>query len=312
MPNLNGVMPMAVQKEIWMNSIVEGLFADNTFLSKAFNADEFVNQGRTVHIPNAGSPSNVERNRKNFPATVKHRDDVDLEFDLDEFTTDPIRIPHADNVELSYNKRESVLGQDKRKLAEEVANHFIYLWSPSSTYIKRTTGSAVTAHTPAATDNRKAFVQADIKAAMDHFNNADIPQENRFMLVDAVMYSQLLDSLTDKDSLAFHSLANIPQGILGKLWTFNIMMRSKAGRYTSALNAKAWTSAGASTDHGAAIAWHYDSVCRALGEVNMFEKEDDPTYYGDIYSFLVRAGGRPMRNDVAGLLAIVQDTSNGG
>ena len=37
--------------------------------------------------------------------------------------------------------------------------------------------------------------------------------------------------------------------------------------------------------------------------------KNDPTYYGDIYSFLARAGGRPMRNDVAGLLAIRQATS---
>jgi hypothetical protein len=64
---------MAITKEIWMQAIVEGLFADNTFLSKAFNADEFVNQGRTVHIPNAGAPSNVVKNRNTFPATVNSR-----------------------------------------------------------------------------------------------------------------------------------------------------------------------------------------------------------------------------------------------
>lgn len=310
MPNLQGVMPMAVQKEIWMNSIVEGLFADNTFLSKAFNADEFVNQGKTVHIPNAGSPSNVVRNRNTFPATVKHRADIDLTFDLDEFTTDPIRIPHADTVELSYNKRESVLGQDRRKLAEEVANHFVYLWSPASSSVIRTSGDAVAAHTPAATGNRTALTQGDVLAAMNNFNEKDVPQENRYMLVDAVMYGQLLASLTDKDSQAFHAQANIAQGIMGKLWSFNIMMRSKAARYTTALSAKAWTTAGTTTDHGAALAWHYDSVCRAMGEVNMFDNPSDPTYYGDIYSFLVRAGGRPMRNDVAGLLAIVQEAAS--
>ena len=44
---------MAIQREIWIGSIVEGLFADNSFLSKAFNADEFVNMGKTVHIGKA-------------------------------------------------------------------------------------------------------------------------------------------------------------------------------------------------------------------------------------------------------------------
>ena len=46
---------MAIQKEIWISSVVEDLFADNSFLSKAFNADEYVNSGKVVHIPNAGA-----------------------------------------------------------------------------------------------------------------------------------------------------------------------------------------------------------------------------------------------------------------
>ena len=56
----------------------------------------------------------------------------------------------------------------------------------------------------------------------------------------------------------------------------------------------------------AALAWHEQSVCRALGKVKAFEKEGDPTYYGDIYSFLVRAGGRIMRKDLKGVAALVQ------
>lgn len=306
---------MAVQKEIWMNSIVEHLFADNSFLSKAFNADEFVNNGRTVHIPNAGMPSSVKKNRKSFPATVKTRGDVDLDFNLDEFTTDPIKIPNAETVELSYNKRESVLKGDKAKLMEDISNDFIYAWSPSSTYVIRTTGDAVAAHLPSATGNRKAFGKAEVLAAMNNFNAKDVPQEGRYMLLDAVMYGQLLASLTTQESMAFHATVDVANGVLGKLYTFNIMMRSKAARYTAALAKKAWTDddglsiAGATTDQAAALAWHENSVCRALGEVKMFDSENNPEYYGDIYSFLARAGGRPMRSGVEGLLAIVQDNA---
>ena len=50
---------MALQKEIWLNSIVEGLFADNSFLSKSFSADAFVYAGKSVHIPNAGGNPKV-------------------------------------------------------------------------------------------------------------------------------------------------------------------------------------------------------------------------------------------------------------
>ena len=306
----SGNINMAIQKEIWMNSIVEGLFADNSFLSKAFNADMFVNAGRTVHIPNAGAPSNVVKNRTVKPASVGTRTDSPLSFDLDEYTTDPIYIPHADTVELSYNKRESVLRQDKAKLQEVIGNAFLFYWAPASANSISTTGKdAAAAHTPSATGNRKKFSKADVLAAYTKFNSDDVPQTERYLLLDAVMYAQLLEDLTANESQAFHAGVNTAQGIVGKLLTFNVMVRSKALRYTGAGAAKEWTAAGAATDNAAGLAWHVNSVCRALGEIVAYENIGDPTWYGDIYSFLIRAGGRPMRSDVKGLLAITQAAS---
>ena len=297
---------MAIQREIWINSIVEGLFADNSFLSKAFNADEFVEMGKTVHIPNAGAPSKTKKNRTSFPADVNTRTDVDLSFNLDEFTTDPIRIPHADTVELSYNKRESVLRQDKAVLQESVAKSIIYSWLPEKKHCIETTGTAVDAHSPKATGKRKAICRADVQRLMTQFNADNIPQEGRYLLLDAYMYDQLLADLTSVQNQAFLASADAQRGILGKLFSFNVMMRSEVAVYGDGIVKKAEDAAGAATDLAAGLAWHENSVCRALGEVNAFENEKDPTYYGDIYSFLVRAGGRPMREDVKGLVAIVQ------
>lgn len=297
---------MAIQREIWIGSIVEGLFADNSFLSKAYNADEFVNMGKTVHIPNAGAPSKTKKNRTSFPADVNIRADVDLSFNLDEFTTDPIRIPHADTVELSYNKRESVLRQDKAALQESVAKSMIYSWLPEKKYCIETTGTAVDAHSPNAAGKRKALCRADVEKLMTKFNADNIPQEGRYLLLDAYMYDQLLADLTSVQNQAFFASADAQRGILGKLFSFNVMMRSEVAVYGDGIVKKTEDAAGAATDLAAGLAWHENSVCRALGEVNAFEKEKDPTYYGDIYSFLVRAGGRPMREDVKGLIALVQ------
>lgn len=298
---------MAIQKEIWMSSIVEGLFADNSFASKAFNADEFVVQGKTVHIPNAGAASGVEKNRSTFPATVSTRQDMDLTFNLDEFTTNPIRIPHADTVELSYNKRESVISQDRAKLIETVNEALLHTWLPEVANSIDTSGASVAAHTPSATGNRKLFTKDDVKRAMTKFNAQNVPQTERYILVDAEMYSQLLDSLTTQEAYAFHASVDVKNGVVGKLYGFDILMRSTVGVF-SATGKKAWGAVGATTDVAVALAWHKNSVCRALGEVNVFDNMSDPTYYGDIYSFLVRCGGRPMRNDVKGLLAIKQAT----
>ncbi|QQR95608.1 MAG: hypothetical protein IPJ93_02385 [Bacteroidota bacterium] len=37
-----------------------------------------------------------------------------------------------------------------------------------------------------------------------------------------------------------------------------------------------------------------------------FESLADPQYYGDIYSALVRMGGRKRRNDAKGIIGIIQ------
>ena len=53
--------------------------------------------------------------------------------------------------------------------------------------------------------------------------------------------------------------------------------------------------------------WHPNCVRRALGTTKMFETAGDPTYYGDIFSFLQRGGGRIARNDGRGVLGIIQE-----
>lgn len=299
---------MALEKEIWLSDIVEGLFADNTFLSKAFSADQYVNN-KTVHIPNAGLPSGVKKNRSTYPATVAVREDFDVTFSIDEFTTNPIRIPHADTVQLSYDKRQSIIASDKEALHDAVAKSILVDWAPTKTaQILKTTGAAVDAYTDKATGKRKALTKADVAKAFTEFNKQNVPAANRYLLLDAMMYTQLLDSLTEKEAAAFFGLADLKKGIVGQLYGFNVLMRSEALIYNGTTPIEAGQGA---ADNAGALAWHYDAVARAMGEVNMFGTESDPLYYGDVYSFLLRVGGAPKRHDGKGVLAIVQDAAAG-
>lgn len=301
----HGMANMAIQKEIWTSSLIEQLFADNSFMSRATNLDEFVVQGRIMHVPQAGAASSVERNRTSLPATVKVRKDNDLYFGLDEYTTDPIKISNAEEVELSYNKRESILRNDKAALMQTVAVNFIYDWQPTdAANIKRTTGSSVAAHV--GTGTRKAFTTADVDAVAVKFNADEIPQEGRVCLVDAYMYQQLLSSLTASQNSDFNKQADLARGVLGKYNTFEFMLRGSAAVYTAALAKKLNTAEAATTDQAAALFWHPNSVGRALGEVEAFEELKSPTMYGDIYSFLVRAKAAIIRSDKKGIMACIQ------
>lgn len=305
----SGALTMGLQVEVWQKDIVENLFADNSFLSKAFNADMYVLAGKVVHIPQAGTPASVSKNRAVLPAAVVKRNDSELTYALDEYTTDPRLIPDADKVELSYDKRQSVIAEDKANLVEVVSNEFIYNWSPTAAAsILRTTGAAVLSHLDSATGNRKSFQVADVSAAAFTMNKQNIPKQGRFCIVDSWMYKQLLDSMTENEKTAFHSQANVAEGTIGKLHGFLFYERSAGAKYTNAATPapKAWDAAGAATDNAAAIFWQQNSVERALGTVKAFDNPGDATYYGDILSFLIRAGGRIRRADNKGVVAVVQ------
>ncbi len=306
---IGGVLPMAIQKEIWENDIVESLWADNGFLNFAYNADQFVLAGKVVHIPQAGAAPGTKVNRSTLPATVTKRTDVDITYAIDEITTDPVHIPNADTVELSYDKRRSVLSETTAAINESAALNMLYRWSPTEkAAILRTTGDAVPAHLDKATGNRKAAKLADIKALMKLFNKQNIPQTDRYLMLDADMYEQLtaeMDANTQRDFLRAYDEKT---GVVGKLYSFNWIMRAQVMRYSNAGTPapKQWDAVGEATDNAAALAWHKNSVERALGDVKFFENLGDPTYYGDIYSSLLRLGGRIRRNDNKGVAALVQ------
>ena len=303
---------MAIQKEIWLRTIVENLFADDTFAAKAVNDDQYVNEGKKVHIPNAGAPSKVQKNRSTVPATVSKRTDTDVEYALDEFTTDPVHIPYAETIELSYDKRNSVISQDRAQLFEVARQNLLYRWAPDSGHIVSTTGKSVAAHTASATGNRKCLSKADVLTLMTQFDKDNIPQRGRYLLLDAQMYAQLLSDMTETDAIGFFQAADVKRGIVGSLYGFEVMKRSQVLRYNSANTLLEFEKAGAAADNAAGLAWYEGSVSRALGEVKMFDSMDNPLYYGDIYSFLVRCGGAIRRNDKKGVYALVQSAVSAG
>lgn len=297
-----------IQKEIWLGDIVGNLFKANPHLNYAMNADEFVLAGKVVHIPNAGGKPNVERNRAKLPATVMKRNEVDIYFVLDEFTSDPMLIANADKYELSYDLRNSVIGEQKATLAETVGDWFYYYWASTiAAGMKRTTGSAAAGHY--GTGNRKVVTADDIKAIAKMFDNWSIPQDGRVACLDAEMMDQLTSAMGISTYRDFSQYYDAASNKLGRLYGFDFLApRSTVLRYDNTATPVVYDpdAAVASADNGAGLFWHKDLVIRALGENEMFEDQGSPTYYGDVYSALVRAGGRKKRNDGKGVVALIQ------
>lgn len=302
---------MGLIKEIWRREIIGGLYKGNEFMNYSVNADDFVEGGTIVHIPQAGIPSNVEINRSSLPATVTERTDSEVVYTLKEFTSDPKLIRNIDTVQLSYDKMQSVLREDLANLREKTADWMLRLWTPAAANrILRTTGDAVLASAPAATGNRKGLRKEDLKKARLIFNKDGVPKEGRIALIPSDEMDYLLSDpdLLKRDSSMELELKN---GVISRLYGFDLVERATVNVYDNAATpvAKNPGVAGAATDNQATLLWQRDQVEKAVGNIEPFYKIDDPTYYGSIFSFLVMMGGRNRREDNKGILTIVQAAS---
>lgn len=297
---------MALTREIWINQIVGNLFASNSFAARSIDDSAFVNY-KTVHVPNAGGKPSVTKGRAEFPATVQTRTDNDLTYTIGEFTTDPFRIQNAEKVELSYDKLESIMGASRLALQEAVADDLLKAWVPSTFTSVVTTGSSVAHYLDSQTGNRKKVTLADILSVKKEFDKADIPAEGRCALLDYEMYNELLDALTANEYHAFLASADAQKGTVGSLFGFDFYQRSKALRVVA--DGSALASSAAATDSAAGLFWQKDCVSRAIGSTDMFEQASDPTYYSDIVSFAVRAGGSYRRYDKKGVVVLYQGTA---
>lgn len=310
-PTPNGVALMGLQKEIWRNDIVGSLFKDNEFATKAVNADAFVKQGSIVHIPVAGNPANVVKNRNVFPATVTERADNELVYSLNTYTSDPRRIARIDQYEYSYDKRQSVLGEDIKKIQQDACDGLLFTWLPDVAQTILTTGAlAATDNIDAtATGNRRAFDKSQFSLVRKMWAKANVKGEGNVALTPAHYY-QFLNSLSDAERTDVGRILNLQDGIIGRYLNINIMIRSSVGRYRGAdgayvkVDEKDVAFVANAADRAASLFWTSDSVERALGDVEIFDNPGQAQYYGDVFSLLIRMGGRIRRP--VGVIAAVE------
>jgi hypothetical protein len=310
--SLPGMQVKGITQEFWVNYIIDNLFKDNSFLTKCFDESDYVLEGSVVHIPQAGAKPTVVKNRSSFPGTAVRRTDTDVTYALDVYSTDPTHITNAETIEISYDKINSVLGEHIASLEETYSDDMLVKWAPTVTgNILRTTGATVaTSLSTGATGTRKAFVKEDLKRAQALMNKQKISKLNRYALIPTDMLQELQDDATLKarDGVNGNEY-DMKNGIITKLYGFEIMERSESAVYTNATPPapKAYSAATAVTDNQAIICWQKDAVAKAKGSVKFFENKNDATYYGDIYSAEVKLGGRKRRSNGDGVIAIVQD-----
>lgn len=311
-----GAVKNGVEAEEWVQDIAENLFPDNEAYLQSKDDTPFL-KGKTVHLPQSGTTPAVTVNRAVFPATAAQRTDSEETYDVDEFSTDPVHLQKTEEEVVTYEKRQSILSDHLMTLRTTIADKFANIWSPTAGAANqvRTTGSTIAALGAAQTGNRKLVTQADLANLARILDNMDVPDDgNRVLWCDANMYNAIrnIDNFMTAEKIG---AANIIKGQIGTIFNFRIFKRSRVTRYdnTGTPVKKAYGAANAATDNLASLAWHPSFVRRALGNADnggiiVFANEADATYYGDVFSALVRAGGRIARTDQKGVVALIETT----
>jgi hypothetical protein len=296
-------------KRYFTTEIQPKLFPSNSFLNRALDDDAFVNNN-TVELAHSGTLPDAPVDRAVLPAAIVSRTDVPTNYQLEELTTDPVKIGYSEEVTINYAKRQSILDQKAEIINKKAANRILYKWAAGAANFIPTVGAARNATGPAQTGTRKRLTLDAFYEVKERFHKDDIILENQAVngiaLLTPAQMSDLLRLDEVKDALRYGS-ANLPEGVVGRLLGFDLMVRSSVLALNAADALKAEGAAGATTDQDAAFFWSPSFVRRAKGAIVPFIDLDKPEYYGSLFSMLVRIGGIPARNDNKGTYIVFED-----
>lgn len=298
-----------IRTQVWSKMLAAALFLDNAFITKAVSHDAYV-ANHMVNLATAAVPPVVIRNRTGAVAAVP-RTDLASAYTLDEFVTTPEIIDDRIQTEVAYDKRATAVEAHAGALNDAIADHMAFYWAPTdSSAFERTTGASRTASVAGATGTRKMITLDDILRLRRALDQQRVPQENRCLLLTSEMYNDLL-TIDKVLSAEYNQTGKLPEGVVNKLFGFNIYQRQQTLSYTNAATpgVRVPGAAALTTANAAALAWHPNFVARAKGVVKVFTDTDNPTEFGSIRSTLCRAGGSPLYADKRGIVALIESAT---
>lgn len=305
---------MALQQEIWVKDVMDSLNENASFLPYSTDHSAYI-AFKTVHIPQSGANPTINVNPSTLPLTISERTDTDRTYSLNQYALNPTLITNIDELQTSYDKRQSVIGQQISTLTERIGSVVAVSWAASGAdNIVETTGSAVgTSLPPSGTGTRKAVALADIASLAKKLDKDNIPQMGRKLLMDADMFWEL-HQISDVVRASYNGFkSNVLQtGVVSQLFGFDIMVRPTVAVFAKGgTTAKAVGAAAAADDRRACIAFHPSVVSRALGSMTpMYDAGSNgngkPEYLGSTFNMEVMLGSAIMRDDMKGVASLVQ------
>lgn len=286
---------MALNKEIWINQVLENFYPDDSFLKKAVDYSEFVDNDR-LHVPISGLDPEVLVNNTTYPIRTIERTDTDSEIVLDKFETVNTIIRRPEALEYSFNKLESVIGQHRATLRKSVATKAIHAYAPE----KDTQNTPVIETTGANANGRKRLTLADVLTLKERFDDAEIPLEERYL----VLHPKHVSDLLLEDVKLFKEITDLKDGQPFKFAGFGFFTFAQMPTFAHVDGVLTKVAFGVETDSTqfASVAFYAKEVMKADGEIYMYANIDDPSERGTIVGFDKRFIALPIRGKGIGAI----------
>lgn len=300
-PRMQGVAFSGVNKEIWIDTIMEGFYPTADWLNGVVDMSAFV-ENNTINLADAGVDPNVLINNTSFPIAVAARTDAAIAIALETLDSENTVVRNVEEMEAAYDKRSSVTRQHQSAIYSKARQRAIFNYAPAgdSTY---TPVFAASGGTDAETTYKKLAL-ADMTKMSKKFNAFDAPEIGRV----AVLTPQHLQNILDENITLYNQYVNLPEGKPLRFAGWDIYSFSKNPVFNkTTLAKKAWGAAAApTTDSMASVFFCKSEVMKADGTWDMFLTEKDPLQRGDIIGFQKRFIATSIRSKAVG--AIVSST----
>ena len=311
---------MALDKELWLQTIQEELTKNDEFLFIGQDHSSYVNNTQ-VHVPQAGANPTIVKNATVFPLAITDRTDTDLTYSINKFFAPPIRIGVDETQFISYDKRASVLGAYMRKMRNVLGNNTLYAWAPTLVGSQVVTSGSATAKSlaPGATGTRKAPILADFFNCRSILGMQNLnPADRIYGIVPENMYWELLNDTNISKHLEWGDSAVAPSGKVPMIAGITLVRRSSVVVFDNAfvsgttpaglktVNDEGTPSTTAVTDNQAILVISESYVSKAMGKIEVFNNEKVAEHFGDILSTYVVHGAAKLRTNQEGVVALIQ------
>lgn len=294
----------AILREISLPEIMSGFYPEGSWLQRARNMDAYV-VANTINIAEAGVDPDVLVNNTTYPIQIADREDVNKSYNLDTLDTENTRVGKVEKLLASYDLRQDHIRGHKSSLLVKSLQKAAHAYAPQSnadaTPVLATSGSSV----DIAGTNFKAITFADILKVAGRAELLKwLTKGGRLV---CLLHPHHKEQLMAADAAIFKALVDLAG--------FNMKSFAGIDFYSGTTNATfnrntlaktAFDAAPANTDSPAVSQFFVDTeVMRADGTYDMFIRENDPEYRGDIIGFQKRFIALPMRNQCVASIVTV-------